>query len=65
MDSPFLLTVVERDLVAAKATLTTRVANVRRLRQQVRNAEALVTLGQKAVNRFAKRKSRLLEKGSR
>jgi len=54
----FQLALIESDLDAAKASLTEHVAQVRDLRQQLRDAEALVAITQRAVCRIAKRRSR-------
>ena len=56
------IVVVETDLTIARRALTARVAELRVARQQVRDAEALVVIARRAVNRMSQRKTRLVAK---
>ena len=53
---------VETDLTIARRALAQRVAELRAARQTVRDAEALVILAQRVVNRMSQRKTRLVAK---
>ena len=52
------LAIIENDLADARADLTKHVAQVRALRQELRDAEAHVAIAQRVVCRYSQRLSR-------